>query len=500
VHDDRVTVAPPPAEWAAQADRGLAERYRQRRARQQADQSEEAREQQHRDHPEQWLASRGITIRGAAQRLFADTTSAEIVLAGQAGTGKSVTALHRIHHAALHWPGANCLILRKTARTLGSTTLATFEKRVIAPEWRKTVTWYGGSPREPASYRYANGSRVTVGGMDAPDKIMSSEYDLIFADEMTELIIDDWEAASSRLRNGVLPWQQLLGCCNPSHPKHWARQRGLEGLLLMLTSRHADNPAYAHEDGTWTEAGRQYIEGRLGNLTGVRRKRLLDGIWAAADGIIYGDWDDALHLVDPFDPPPEWPRWWTVDFGFTNPFTIQWWAEDPDGRLWMYREIYRTGRLVEDHAREILSIVAPGGQWVEPRPQGILCDHDAEGRATLERHLGMSTRPAKKAVSVGIQAVQARLRPAGDGRPRLFVMRGALVEADPELKDSRKPTCLADEIGGYVWAPSADGKPQKEEPLKVGDHAMDCMRYLCLERDPTRGVMRLSVPRGSLRR
>jgi phage terminase large subunit len=112
----------------------------------------------------------------------------------------------------------------------------------------------------------------------------------------------------------------------------------------------------------------------------------------------------------------------------------------------------------------------------------VICDHDAEDRATLERHLGMGTVAAKKTVSDGIQAVQARLRPAGDGKPRLFVVRGALVERDPELEAAKKPLCLEDEIGGYVWD-LKDGKQPKEQPVKENDHGCDAMRYVCAERD-----------------
>jgi phage terminase large subunit len=448
------------------------------------------------------MLTRDVEVRGAALRLF-DSTEPEVVLAGPAGTGKSMAALYRVHHAALNWPGARCLILRKTARTLGSTTLNTFQKRVAEAELAdRTTQWFGGSLREPASYRYTNGSAVVVGGMDKPDKILSSEYDLIFADELTELTVTDWEVAGTRLRNGVLPWQQQIGAGNPSHPKHWVKERASDGPLLMLHSRHADNPAYVYEDGSLTPAGARYLA-RLDNLTGVRRLRLRDGIWAAAEGIIYGDWDDAVHLVDPFDPPPSWTRWWSVDFGYTNPFHCGFWAEDPDGRLWLYREIYHSQRLVEDHARQILCIVAPDGTWREPKPRGIICDHDAEDRATLERHLGMSTRAAKKTVSDGIQAMQARLRPAGDGKPRLFVMRGALVERDEALAETGKPLCFADEIGGYVWEPSLDGrvqKAQKEHPLKVDDHAMDGARYLVAERDLRGGKAVLSRPTGPLGR
>jgi phage terminase large subunit len=419
--------------------------------------------------------------RGAASRLF-DCRDAEVALSGPAGTGKSMACLMRLHLVAMANPGARCLVVRKTAVSLGSTTLVTFKERVAKEAIAAgVVAWYGGSPQEAAAYRYSNGSVIVVGGMDKPEKVLSSEYDLVFADEATELTITDWETLGTRLRNGRLAWQQQMAACNPGAPTHWIKQRSNDGPLRMLESRHEDNPWIFNDDGSLTEAGRDYI-GRLDNLTGVRKLRLRHGQWAAAEGTIYDEWDDAVHLVNRFDIPKDWTRWWAVDFGFTNPFVLQCWAEDHDGRLFKYREIYRTRRLVEDHARDILSIVAPAGEWIEPRPRAVICDHDAEDRATLERHLGMSTTAAKKTVSDGIQAVQSRLRPAGDGKPRLFILRDSLVERDPDLDDARKPCSTVEEIPGYVWD-QRDGKPPKETPVKENDHGMDAMRYMAAERD-----------------
>jgi phage terminase large subunit len=441
--------------------------------------------------------------RGAARQLF-KTRASEVVMAGPAGTGKSLACLFRVHLAALNNPNIRCLIVRKTAVSLTSTTLVTFDKKVAADALaRGIVTWFGGSAREAAGYRYSNGSVIVVGGMDKPEKIMSAEYDLVFADEATELTVDDWEAIATRLRNGALSWQQQIAACNPGPPSHWLKQRCDQGEAVMLTSRHRDNPAYMRSDGTPTEQGRDYFA-KLDKLTGVRKLRLKDGVWAAAEGQIYEGWDDAVHLVDPHPIPDSWTRYWSVDFGFTNPFVLQCWAEDGDGRLWLYREIYHTRRLVEDHARHILRLVrrcadcckAKGSdhdchtckacrlEWTEPRPRAVICDHDAEDRATLERHLGMSTIPAKKTVSDGIQAVQSRLKTQPDGRPRLFVMRGALVERDPGLEEASLPMGAMEEVTGYVWAVRPGNKGGlKEEPLKENDHAMDALRYMVAERD-----------------
>lgn len=207
-------------------------------------------------------------------------------------------------------------------------------------------------------------------------------------------------------------------------------------------------------------------------------------MWAAAEGVIFEDFDPAVHVIDRFEIPESWSRYWVVDFGWSNPFVLQRWAVDGDGRAFLYGEQYHTRRLVEDHARDTLSIVTDDtGRWIEPRPRSVICDHDAEDRATLERHLRVSTVAATKAVDGGIQLAEARLKKAGDGRPRAYVLRDSLHRRDPELVDAKRPTCTVEEFPGYVWEPSRTGVIVKERPVKKDDHGMDAYRYLCAELD-----------------
>jgi phage terminase large subunit len=384
---------------------------------------------------------------------------------------------------ALLNPGMRGLIVRKTLASLGSTALVTWNRFVI-PEAKQVgdVEWYGGSQQEAPGYRYRNGSTINVGGMDKATKIMSSEYDVAYVQEAIELAEADWEAITTRLRNGMISFQQIMGDTNPDVPTHWLKGRCDRGTCRMLDSRHEDNPILYTDDGQLTDVGAAYIA-KLDALTGPRHARLRRGLWVAAEGQIYDGYDPARHLVDRFDIPPEWPRYWAVDFGFTNPQVIQWWAQDPDGRLYLYREIYHTRRTVDVHARHALAqVVDERGRWTEPRPRAIICDHDAEGRAVLERELGMGTVAARKTVTDGIQAAQARIRPAGDGKPRLYLLRDSLVERDQDLVDGKKPTCTAEEIPGYVWDTGA-GKAPKEQPLKADDHGCDAMRYMVAEMD-----------------
>jgi phage terminase large subunit len=465
--------------------------------------------------------------RGTALRLLL-CRDPEVLVSGPAGTGKSRACLEKVLAVALANPGCRCLVVRKTNTSLTSTTMVTWREHVAKEALEAgLVEFYGGSTAEPPQYRFGNGSSVVIGGLDKPTKIMGSEYDLIYVGESTELLVADWEAITSRLRNYKVSFQQVIADCNPDRPTHWLKLRADEGKTTILHSAHWENPRLYREatdgepatlsrDGveyTLTQQGTEYL-GRLANLTGVRKARLLDGRWVAAEGLVYDSWDPAVHHLKPFKIHREWPRFWVVDFGFTNPFCCQWWAEDPDGRLIMYREIYRTRRLVEDHARHMLRLVTHGVpaaratdragrreqdrlikdepaeaveqgllRWIEPKPVAIICDHDAEDRATLSKHLRMGTTPARKEVSRGIQAVEKRLRVPEDGRPRLVLFQGALVEVDPELKEQGRPTCTVDEFGSYVWPDGKPGRAEDEHPVKEHDHGMDDVRYLVAHHD-----------------
>jgi phage terminase large subunit len=412
--------------------------------------------------------------RGAVRELFRSTDT-EILLSGAAGTGKSVGALMYVHLQCLDNPHTRALIVRKTHASLTSSTLVSFREKVAKEAIAAGLLhFFGGSAQEPASYRYANGSVIVVGGLDRPTKLLSTEFDLVLVDEAIEVTAEDLDTIVSRLRNGVLPLQRLIMCTNPGPPSHHLKLRADAGRCRILYSRHEDNPRL-YQNGEWTDYGKAYLA-RLDSLTGPRYQRLRWGKWVSAEGIIYDEWQDAVHVVDRFDVPDAWQRYMSIDFGFTNPMVIQWWAQDGDGRLYLYREIYRTRVLAEDHAKQAKRII---GETGEPHPAAVVCDHDAEDRATFERHSGLVTTAAKKTVSPGIQAVQTRIRPAGDGKPRLFILRDSVVDRDQDLADAGKPTSTAEEINSYVWAvkPGAAGG-LKEQPLKQDDHGMDAMRYM----------------------
>jgi len=427
-----------------------------------------------------------------AEKLYAPAGSAktlfyckdpEVLLAGPAGTGKSRAALEKLNLLALKYPGLRGLMVRKTRESLLQSGFVTFETDVIVPSQAR---YYSGK----GEWRYQDGSVIVTGGLDKVTKIMSAEYDVIYVQEATELSEDEWEHLTTRLRRTRAPYQQLIGCCNPAGPGHWLKKRAEAGRLTLIPSVHEDNPLlYDQASAAYTVVGQAYLA-KLDALTGVRYQRLRQGLWVAAEGMVFSDFDFSIHVIERRPLPASWPRYWSIDFGFTQPFCFQAWAKDEEGRLYRFAELYRTGMLVEEAAYRIKEWMRKSG---EDFPEALICDHDAEGRATLEKHLGVATIAANKSVSPGLQAVMRRLRAQEDGKPRLFLLKDSSLTRDPKLLEAKEPTSTEEEFELYLWQEGI----KDSVPVKRHDHGLDALRYLCLHLDgpappPTRAFPEFS--------
>src|SRR5579875_209651 len=411
-----------------------------------------------------------------ASRIAWRSRRPELLLCGPADTGKSRSILEKLHYCADKYPNSRLLMVRKTRKSLGQTAMVTYEKKVLPQGWLGSLIHFSTVDQQ---YEYPNGSIIAVGGMDNAEKVLSSEWDMIYPQEATELSGNGWETLSMRLRYGAMPYQQLIGDCNPGPPTHWLKQRCDLGLTKMLESRHVDNPSITPERLA-----------RLKALTGVRYLRYYLGQWAAAEGMVYEQWDSALHkaskkqllawgiLTEDGKPGPAVKQVLaSVDWGYTNPGVILVWFVDGDGRMYLIREIYMTQK-VDDWW------VARGKEMKATFGVGAFhCDPAEPAYITKFRSNGLNAIEATNDIAPGISAVQSRLQIAGDGRPRLYVYEFSLPERDETLVNAHKPFCSEGEILEYVWPKAQDGKPIKEVPVDLNNHAMDCWRYAAMAVD-----------------
>lgn len=483
--------------------------------------------------------SKAFAARGVVKALMTDT-SPVVAIFGAAGTGKTRGILEKIHLLCTKYPGTRVLIARKTRASLTEAAMYTLETFVL-PDGHPSLA-QGGLRDKRQKYSYPNGSEIVVCGLDKPEKALSTEYDMIYVQEATEITEHDYETLDSRLRSQALRYTQFLMDLNPDVQTHWIYKAGLAGRIKLVQSYHEDNPLWFDEApkdaatgkgtdfpvrgrngryGRWTDAGRQYIFGRLANLTGPRRKRFFLGMWGQSEGTIYADqWRPHLHIVPRFTPrEPGWKWVWVTDFGWRNALVIGIWCISPESwngegkvgqKAYLWGEVFMSKSLVRVCAK--MALKACGWEWDGyqhirvsdnpiPLPVHTICDWDPEGRATFEENTGLSTQPAHKVVKEGIEAVQAALIPnpvetkelqeeflnaediveamqamTDDDEhinPDIYFMQDSLLHPpDSERKSAHRPCKTIEEFNGYRWSDTAREVPA----AKQDDDGMDMVR------------------------
>ena len=403
----------------------------------------------------------------------------EVVAEGPADCGKSRACLEKINAAMLKYPGARAAIVRKTRKSLTSTAMATFERQVASP----------GSCRlwNAEEYRYTNGSKIYLFGLDDPERLKSFEGDLIYVQEVSELVQTEWELLTTRVtgRGGTMPYQQLIADLNPREPNWWLYDRESSGTTRFLKVTHADNPTITPERLAPLEA-----------LTGYLRDRLLLGLRVAAEGMYFTEFDPRAHLVDAFDPPKHWVRWISVDYGFHHPFVALWFArEKPGGHIYVYREVSTAGYRDEQQARLIMersegeqialvvldpSMFNPRTEQQRPSIAQVYAEAGVHQMADQGLVPGFNNRTqgwavVRRALAHGPLVAEQRKVEEQD-LPRLKLMHQRcpnLVRNLPAMVvDPLDPEDVADKIGG----------------TRTPDDEVDALRYgLCAEAQPTGG-------------
>ena len=385
----------------------------------------------------------------------------EAIIHGPAETGKTISALWKLHLCALKYENASIVIARKTQTSIYSTVLMTYSQKVLMgnPDaWG--IKPYGA--KKPEWFDYPNGARVWIAGLDKAGKVLSAEHDIVYVNQAEEFTLADWETITTRTtgRAGHMPYSQTIGDANPSYPTHWMYKRD---SMRMFYSKHDENPMlYSQVTGEITEQGIKTM-GVLDALTGVRKQRLRFGIPAQAEGAIYDEWNEADHLIYQQDAPTEFVRYVVgVDWGYRNAGVMGVFGLTGDDDMYLIAQYYHTGKR-DDWWLDRALQVNEEFEHIE----AFVCDPAEPAYIDKFTDAGLNAIGGDNAVIPGINAVKKRL-----ADKRLKIVRGSLRERDALLEEARKPVCVEDEFPAYIWASN-----NKETPVKVDDHGVDMVRY-----------------------
>lgn len=120
------------------------------------------------------------------------------------------------------------------------------------------------------------------------------------------------------------------------------------------------------------ESQPDYVE-QLEALPEKLREAWRHGRWDVFEGQVFGEFTDDpshykdrqwTHVIEPFDIPRDWTIFRGFDWGYSKPFACHWYALDPQGIMYCFREFYGcTGEAdvgvewtVDRVAREIAEI------------------------------------------------------------------------------------------------------------------------------------------------
>lgn len=420
-----------------------------------------------------------------------NNTHPRLVFAGPGDTGKTMVLLHLLDYLCWEYKGLKCAVVRKVRADMDTTVLQTWEEKVIhmEPEQHSApggIRKYGGE--SPRVYRYPTKSRVYVAGLDRPGKVLSGELDVVVVNQAEELDVEDWGTLSSRTsgRSGILVPGLLLADANPGPSVHWIKKAEAEGTIRFIQSSHRDNPElYDQETGEITPVGKIRLAA-LDALPGVLRDRLYLGLWKSAEGTVYQPFN---VVQQPYSPIRRYLG--GVDWGWTNPGVLQVWGEDGDGRLYRVAEHYRTQLHVqppnfnEPNWQDWEDSWARRGRALQEqfKVETWLCDPAEPAFINTLQTAGLNAVAADNRIRPGIQFVEARQKPAGDGFPRINILVGSRGEKDPLLLPKNKPTCLEEETELYAWPKDKAGRAVKEVPVDENNHACDTCRYVVMHVD-----------------
>jgi hypothetical protein len=278
----------------------------------------------------------------------------ELVICGPAGTGKTYPILAVIHDLCKRYP-LRVLALRATRVSLTESVLVTYEDKILAADgWRHLADGAGRAHR--LSYDYPSGATIVPAGLDRnPTRVLSTEWDMVYVNECIEVKQDVWETLATRTnRPGSMGLGWLMGDTNPGSPDHWLKKRCDASHSTLWATTHEANPAM-HDGRGWTPAGLSYLD-TLNRLTGVRRKRLLEGLWVQGEGVWFDTFDPAVHVTEDADWDHHLPVRIAIDSGvFTGAVLFQI-REHPTVQVNVFADYLTEGLSAEQNALAILKL------------------------------------------------------------------------------------------------------------------------------------------------
>lgn len=315
-----------------------------------------------------------------SQALFLACPIFEVLLEGTRGGGKTDALLmsfaaHVGRGYGEHWRG---VLFRLTYPQLAD---------VVAKSKKWFYQLFPGARFNESDYvwRFPGGEQLFFRYGDSEDDYWNyhgHEYPWIGFEELTNWrSLAFYEAMHSTCRSSFPGMPRMVrATCNPYGRGHGpVKERfrlGRDGLppgTVMQDEQGRKRVAIhssIHENRILLSHDPEYMATLQGLKDPNRRRAWLEGDWDIHVGsFLEGVWDPGRHIVEPFPIPSSWKVWKAMDWGYAAPYAVLWFAMDPDGCIYIWRELYGAGEKHGEGSKEAAHLVARKIVQIEERDE-----------------------------------------------------------------------------------------------------------------------------------
>ena len=338
--------------------------------------------------------------------------------------------------------------------------------KYLNPDWIVDITMLQGKKDSPKSgiidqikIRSVSGGISVIGFKSCDqgrEKFQGSSLDFVWFDE--EPPKDIYDECKMRVLDKC---GDIFGTMTP-----------LKGLTFIYEEIYLN---CNNSKDVWYEfiewADNPYLNKReIKALTSTLSERELQsrryGKFYSDTGPVYVEFDENIHVIEPFAIPYDWQDLISIDPGLKNPLSCHFYAVDYDNNIYVVAEHYESGIDVSSHSQKILSLADKIG-WrrdFSGKLKGII--DSAANQKTLaysksvtelfyENGINVSSN-VNKDLFTGINRVKSYFK-----SNKIFIFKNCVN--------------LIREIKNYRWG-------QEDLPIKKDDHALDELRYYVMTR------------------
>ncbi len=414
------------------------------------------------------------------QEEFFGATERYVCYGGARGGGKSHSIRWKSTLLALEYPGIKILVVRQTRQDLDEGfTLPMKEMFRDCPDIEYKDSF--------KSFFFPNGSRIKLGYCADDGDLghyQSQEYDIIFFEEATQFTENQFLTinASCRGTNPNFPNRTYL-TCNPGDVGHeWVKR-----LFIDKKYRGDENPADYRfiQARVWDNPSLKpdYIK-TLMALPEGKRQAWLEGDWNVFAGQYFTEFDESVHVVEPFPIPAHWRKYFTIDYGLDMCAGL-WIAQDENGNSYVYRELHKSDLIISDAASQIREMESGEDIRIRYAPPDLWNRKSESGKSTIDQfgEFGLSFVKSSNARIHGWLATKEWLKvktlPDGTRTSRLKIFKNCpnLIYDLPNLiydknqsgdvsTEPHEITHTPDALRGYCVSYTLPTKPLPGETFK----------------------------------